>query len=665
MGKWADSMRAEMEHTTSQGQGSTFVDWNRGGPLTGAGQVQESPDPAGMGTAARVGMIENPNARMAAYARARFPDDPGATQRYGIIDNDIVYRGDDGQIYRETGTLGNIAEYVGGQVAMPMAGAAAGAAVAGPPGAALGGAAGLAYQKLGGLAQGDRQSAGGNARDLGLEGLLSWAGAKLGDVLGKKIANRRVVRDIGQFSSGDTQRLMASGKRFGVTLTPAEASNLGSLINQQKRLGQGMDEAGDILKQFYGDRAQQVALAVDDFIGKTPAASRAGASVRDVAASTLDDAKAAQKAASGPLYKMIDDANPEIPERAFMRFEEDDLIRGYVDKAVSDPKYRLMDTPRNSYKVIDRAGKIMGDEINTLKTAGKTYEAGALEQARKELLGEMDEIVPGYKDARAAWAGAKEYMDELEGGFEGMMARVKDPQLAKIPKELLTSEKYGPGDVSRWRKLFLSQGKAKEWDGLVNVWLRDVWEGKAAKGRTVKDMAGARFAEFVFGTPRQQKMLQEALSPKRYGDLKSLVEVLEATGRAGGQQSMTEPAMQAARKEAIDAAPVKSALRNLSPADPLGEVRDLLISRDVEKWRAMMARVISSKEAMGELEKLRVLKSLSPKDEKVLQIVSGVLSRAGVLSGAQVVGPNTPDQIPQMPALARSRQSQRQRSQAD
>lgn len=660
MGKWADSMRAEMEHGGSQGQGSKFVDWNAAGPLTGAGQVQDSPNPAGMGTAARVGMIEDPGARMAAYARERFPDDPNATQRYGIIDNDIVYRGDDGQIYRETGTLGNVAEYVGGQVVLPMTGAAIGTAAGGPVGAAVGGAAGLAYQKLGGLAQGDRQSAGSNAFDMGLEGLLSWAGAKLGQVLGKKVANRRVVRDIGQFSSGDTKRLMDTAKRFGITLTPAEASNLGSLINQQKRLGQGMDEAGDILKQFYGDRAGQVAAAVDDFIGKTPAASQAGASVRDVALSTLDDAKAAQRAASGPLYGSLDKANPLVPEEAFMALEEDDLVRGYIDKVVSDPKFGVMDTPRNSYRVIDQAGKVMGDEARALKQAGRNYEASVVEQARNRLLDQMNDTVPGYKDARKAWAGAKEYLDELEGGFEGMMARVKDPQLAKIPKELLASEKYGPGDVSRWRKLFLSQGKEKEWDGLVNVWLRDVWEGKAAKGRTVKDLAGARFAEFVFGTPRQQKMLQEALSPKRYGDLKALVEVLEATGRAGGQQSMTEPAMQAARKEAIDAAPIKSALRNLSPADPLGEVRDLLISRDVEKWRAMMARVISSKEAMGELEKLRVLKSISPKDEKVLQIVSGVLSRAGVLGGAQVVAPNTPDQIPQMPALARLRQSQRQ-----
>lgn len=658
MGKWADSMRAEMEHDTSQGQVSpnSMV----GGELAWGADMRPSPTPAGMGTAARVGMIEDPNARMAAYARARFPDDPHAAQRYGIIDNDIVYRGDDGQIYRETGTLGNVAEYVGGQVVLPMTGAAIGTAAGGPVGAAVGGAAGLAYQKLGGLAQGDRQSAGGNAFDMGLEGLLSWAGAKLGEVLGKKVANRRVVRDIGQFSSGDTKRLMDTAKRFGITLTPAEASNLGSLINQQKRLGQGMDEAGDILKQFYGDRAGQVAAAVDDFIGKTPAASQAGASVRDVALSTLDDAKAAQRAASGPLYGSLDKANPLVPEEAFMVLEEDDLVRGYIDKVVSDPKFGVMDTPRNSYRVIDQAGKVMGDEARALKQAGRNYEASVVEQARNRLLDQMNDTVPGYKDARKAWAGAKEYLDELEGGFEGMMARVKDPQLAKIPKELLASEKYGPGDVSRWRKLFLSQGKEKEWDGLVNVWLRDVWEGKAAKGRTVKDLAGARFAEFVFGTPRQQKMLQEALSPKRYGDLKALVEVLEATGRAGGQQSMTEPAMQAARKEAIDAAPIKSALRNLSPADPLGEVRDLLISRDVEKWRAMMARVISSKEAMGELEKLRVLKSISPKDEKVLQIVSGVLSRAGVLGGAQVVAPNTPDQVPQMPALARLRQSQRQ-----
>lgn len=610
-------------------------------------------DPAAPGflTGVRAGMVEDPQARARVYARARFSDLPPeqAEQRAGTFQGDPVFADDAGRLRPARGGMARAGEIVG-DIAPPILGGLAGTP-GGPPGMALGAMSGLSARKLGGLAQGDRQSAGGNAIDLIVEGALNWAGAKLGQLGAKTIGNRRLVGDLSRMDPDETARLTQTAAKYGITLTPAEATNLGSLIQQQSRLATGFDDAGDMLSRFYGDRAGQVRRVVDDFIGATPSASQAGASVREVAAQTLDDAAAARDTAAGPLYRALDKANPQIDPKAFETVEADDLIRGYIDKAVSDPKFGVMDQPRNSYAVIDRAGKLMGDEAETLARAGRNYEAGLVSGKRRELLGRMEQVVPGYRDARRAFAQGQEYVDELEGGFEGVLARIKDTQLAKVPKDLLTSSKYGPGDVSRWRKLFVSQGKEAEWDGLTRVFLRDVWEGPAQKGRTVKNLAGAKWAEQIMGTPRQQEMLREALGPARFRDLKDLTDVLAATARASRGQSMTEPAMQAAAREQLQAAPIKTAARNLSLVDPMGELREMLIGRDVDQWRRTLAQVITSPDGVKQLEQMRLLRSLSPSSERRVAATVNLLGQQLPREAGAAAMRDRPTQAP--PALAR------------
>ena len=147
----------------------------------------------------------------------------------------------------------------------------------------------------------------------------------------------------------------------------------------------------------------------------------------------------------------------------------------------------------------------------------------------------------------------------------------------------------------------------------------------------------------VFGSERQQKIMQLAMGPQRYSAFTDLMEVLEATGRVPKGQSMTQPAMEAAKQESFDAAPVASLTKGFG----IGGLRDWWIANKTDAWRTSLAKVITNKDAVDTLSQLRKLRSLNPKSEKAIEVVSLALTQAGVMGGGKVLS-TPPSRIPQV-----------------
>lgn len=658
------------EHTTSQGGGSSVVDWYKETttPTFGA-DVKDSPEPSGFLRGARIGTVEDPQAKMAAYARARFPNDPNAVARYGMIDGDVVYRGDDGQVYRETNTLGDVGEWVGGSFAGPTAGASIGAVVGGPIGAGIGGAAGTAYTKLAGLAQGDKQDAGGNAFDIGLSGVLEWAGAKVGQILSRKIANRRVAKDLPKLNDADTQRLIATAQRYGIQLTPAEATNLGSLIQRQTALGQGFDEASDTMRRFYGDRAEAVTKAVDDYIGQTPGAYEAGMQGRQAAQAVIDNAVAARKAEAGPLYRMAVRPDNVVPTETsgamagagvpaqrtrLGQLLDDPFMAAQVNAVTGNPLYRMGNLDSGALPVLDQVKKNLDDAIKVAQREGRNNEARLLQERWTELVEATDEAFPEYATARAAFEGRSPEVDALKNSRIGQVAGLEGERLAKAA-DMLIGGKGDPSRVAWARAQFEKAGKLDDWNTVTRQWLRDSFEKTRGSLSAGDAMAGPKWRNAIFGSQRDRDILSAALGKEEYANLNSLMDVLEAVGRVPKQQSITAFATEDAKRMAVEAAPGKTALRNLDISSPMAELRELLISKDLDAWRQTLAEAITSPDGLKELQKLRVLRGLSPRSEKAVQIATASLGRLAVLGGAQAVAPTPPDRIPPATSAGRTR----------
>lgn len=625
-------------------QGGTYETVH--GKAPGVPNLLDSPDPLGHKAAAIASTIEDPQAKLRFMAGTRYPDLPihEAMDRYGYIDGDPVYVGDDGTLYREFPSLTEKAAGMLAGNAMQIIGGAAGGARFGAPGAAAGSMLGLASRKGVGAAYGDPRNLKGDAFDLGVEGALNAIGWKIGDLAGKKIIDRRVVKDIGKFDKTRTQELQRVAKEyFGVDLTPAETTELGSLINQQTKIGMGMDDAANTVRDFLKRRAAQVDDAVDAYIGTTPPRDVVGKKAREVMQQSIDDAKAARTTASSPIYKSTIKDDVLVPEKGVERLMEDDYIRSVFDKVSTDPRYGVLDAPQNSTSKIDAVKKAIDDEIGELKRSGKDNAVRILEQKKARLTTYTDRLYPSYKDARSAYASQSQYVDELEGGMEGVIANLKDPQLKDVTKKLLDPKNTSPLEVSQARRTFINQGKEKEWRDVTKQYLREIWEGPATRdvqsGANVK--AGANFRKQVFGTKRQKEIMREALGPKEFGLFQDLMDVLEATGRVPHSQSITQSAQEYAKAEAREAAPVVSAVGDTLKLK-LGQ---WWIDMKAGNWRSTLADVMTSPDAISELEKLRKLKQMSPNSKVVLDTVTTALTKAGVYGTASVAR-DEPNQMP-------------------
>lgn len=641
---------AEQYYGAGPKQGGTFE--TAGGQMPGVPTLSDTDTPMGVMDRMQSGTIEDPQAKLEFFASRRFPQLPPqeAVKRYGYVGGEPVYLDDSGGLRRENEgdafIPGNMAAWLGAN-ALPIIGSTVGGVVgAGPAGAALGGAAGKAYTKIAGQALGDKQSALSNTVDLAAEGLLNAAGWKAGDMFGKAVFEGRVARDAGKFQKPDALALIQKAKEFGIDLTPAEASNLGSLISQQQRLGMGFDEAGDTIRQFLQKRTGQVDDAVSGFIGKPPPATTVGGYARDVGKQAIDDAVAARTTASGSNYRIIQKANPSIPDADMQALESDRLIRGYIDRALNDPELGLEGQPRNSFRVLDQAQKLMRDQADKVGKAGEKFRAGNVSGGRKQLLSTLEKTAPGYLEANAVFSRQSAPVDEMTSTLEGALSRVKDPGLKDAANSIFQGSNIGPREVASVRRQFVSQGKEKEWNDVLNHWLRSNWEGPATKDvqAGANFSAGANFRKAVFGTKNQKQIMREAMGPDRYATFEKLMDVLEATGRVQRGQSMTEPAQQAARAEMREAAPIVDKMRGVGG---LGGLRDWWIDTKVGDWRATLAKAITSPDGVLELEKLRKLKGLDPGSKNAISIVTNALTKAGVYAPASALGIGQPaDELP-------------------
>jgi len=644
----------------------------------GVRTVMDTADPLGFVDRFKAGMIEDPEAQRAFYASRRFPNLPPeqAAARYGSVRGETVYLDESGALRRENEgpsfTPGDTAKFLGGYVG-PFVGGAVGGAMGGAPGAALGGAAGVAARKLGGLSLGDRQTSLSNAFDMAAEAVLQAAGWKLGEKIGEATVDRRVARDALSFDKKKTEQLIAAAKQYGIDLTPGEASNLGSLLSQQKRYGQSFDDAGDTVREFLRNRAEQVDEAVTGFIGSPPPAVTLGARAREVGAQAIDDARAARTAASRSAYRVA--TGPGVMVRAggdaasgqtgeLSQLLKDPVIADAMKVAGLDPEYGVTQAGTYSMRRMDAVKKILDDRIEAASTAaGETGRRGTLSTltaAKQKLVGFLDKQYPVYKEARQAFETASPAVEEVASGLEGMLAGLKDTSLAGAARRVFTATDVEPRDIAALRRQFVSQGREGDWDGLLNQFLRFQWGGKATRdiqtGPNIN--AGANFRNAVFGTKNQKLIMREAMGPQRFAAFEKLMDVLEATGRAAGGQSWTESALAAGKAERVAAAPILGREGGIIPG--ARQLADWWTDLKVSDWRSTMAKVITSPDAITELEKLRVLRGMSPTNKDALRIVTSALTKAGVYGPASLVAGQQPDATPQ--ALASEQRQPQPRS---
>lgn len=304
------------------------------------------------GTTAIASLPRDPTTKAKYLATKLFPDLPpnDALKRMGFDGNRYYYIADDGKAYYAEPTfqpmsapgltLKELPDTLLSQVgpAMPAAGGMGAAIAAGPdpasiPAAAAGGAAGeAARQFLANKLTGETQDWEPRAMDIagqgGEQALNQALGLGLGGVA-SKVVDRNPLRVAGYDVSSltptkiaDMQTATDKAAAIGVNVTPGEAGNVSSLLDNQRQLSR-YPESTNQMTDFYADRnTNQIPSAFQTMLDKISPVTASSVANRDLgtaAGATIQASRDARSALAAPLYQKAYAANPNIATPAIDR----------------------------------------------------------------------------------------------------------------------------------------------------------------------------------------------------------------------------------------------------------------------------------------------------------------------------------------------------------
>lgn len=585
-------------------------------------QPQGSIDP-GFITQAKAGFADTPQAKLKAYAAGM--EQPA--ERFKVRGNDVMYRGKDGTAQRvEPGFLGGLmgkSTTIGGGIA----GAARGAPY-GWPGMVVGGGLGAA------LGEGTRQVAGNMAyddpvsiSDIGTEAL--WEAVPTG-VLGKLSQVRHskgLAKDVAKLDRPAADALLESGRKLGVDLTPGEATNLSSQINKQ-RLLRRMPSAEDKLRDFFGNRANQVQSALDDYlesVSRVKEVSTGNQRAIDTAKRWFDEAKASRtrevedlynqayssgaRANSMPVVQQVQKKLDKVPPSSSLGRTLKSVYKDMFEDAATDEGVKRVAV--TDIEKLDNVKRLLLDPaIEKAVKNGDSAAARELQQVKTSLVDTLGEASPAYKEALQTFSNLSKPINEAENTLLGNLTRMKDTSAMRAARNVFSSNSSSPEAVAITRRYF-NEIDPEAWNGMVRAYMQDTFERKLkdfASDQAQQNIGGRVYRELA-GSKRQKEIMKAAMSPQQYSAFDELMNVLEATGRAsaGASDTATFQAGQDVMSKGKGGVNLGSIFRGSGVALSPHRWADAVDEHRLSKNAAAMADIITDPNGINRMREISML----------------------------------------------------------
>jgi hypothetical protein len=625
------------------------------GQQVGSGQFQElGPKPisdprraASAGTAFVAGVPTDKMAAIRYFAKQRgIPE-----SNYQIIDGDIVYQAEDGKFYKEVvGGLPTAAYYapdVAEMVPDILAGvASAPLALAGPLGVAVaagitgGVAAGTNYarQKLGGLIGGQEV----NPTEVALSGGLSFLG-ETAPAIRKGFVERRTARDIAQMNVPMVNSLRAKAGRLDIPLTPAEITNLASLMSQQKVIG-NVPESQVKMQKFYKEREIKVQSAVNDYldsISKIQDQAEAGSMGFEALEARKQQLIDERKAATEPLYTSAFAASVPVDTAPVISKIDNFLKTQPANGRAASYLKKMKGLFEREVPALDEAGqeitkKGIENRLPVLQNIKFELDSMFNEDAFKSLDTKIQSNLTEIKNTLVQQMG-KDNFDYLAANaeFERLSAplnefnkRTTGSSLLQMSQDNLKNfssrifENPSPATVKYAKDQIIKGGGQEAWDAVVRSYLDDVW-GQARKPSKTqqgeKFDTGNTWQNILLGDVKTKAAMRVALGPTQYKALTDLAEVLQAAGsvrKLGSDtafnQLVTEELMKNPPVTSITTG-VARAVGGIKLDQPAKVLSDWAIKRDAAANADKIASIITSPDGISRLRELRQMSKTSAK----------------------------------------------------
>lgn len=615
--------------------------------MPGLSDIQITPGkPASFATLTKAAMVDDPKTKLKIFAKDRFPNDPKAMERYGILDGEVIYAGEDGKVYQETpkGFMGWAKETAADLVGKSptLGGATVGGVTGIPlgmigaiPGAMLGAMGGEGLRKsLANLAFDEPQTSLGNFKSMAGEAGFAAVGEFMGAGL-TSVLHRNLARDIKRLDEPAMRALEGKAKTAGVDLFPAQVTNLRSLKGKHETLAR-LDASADIIAEGNQRQAEQANAAAYRYfgsLGKTGSMSEAGAQGREAAEAVIKGIGNERAGMAAPFYKRAFKTSVETtPELAALA--ETPIMQQALTTAkrlAANEGIKLSD-PTNTMLGLHWTKMAMDNMIEGAGAQGVGgVERRQMIEMKNKLLDFMDKSDVNYGLGRYFYAGESEKVGKAQSSIVGDLAE-RERDIPSLVRRLF-SPQSDPADIRYAKRLFDHNRKSEEWNSLVRSYLQDAFEQAGKSDDGILGQA-PKFRRAMIGNPRQRDILKSALSPDQYDALSNLSDVFEAIGRVKGTgNSMTMPLQEGARQLRSEAG-VGVMGNVLSPQKIPGRIVDWIQEARLGKHAQRMAEILTSP---GDVKRLKELHRLSPNDQRFIAGVSALVGVSASPSGAEEV----------------------------
>jgi hypothetical protein len=552
-------------------------------------------------------------------------------------------------------------------------------AAGGVPGAAAGGAIGqLARQ---GLAQTftDQKSPGlyQSALDAGGAALEQGGGQLLGRLAtfaGTRPLERNPLRVGGYDASTLTPARIAqmesdaaAAQGLGVTVTPGEAGNVRSLLNNQRQLFR-QPESSTPLNDFYFNRnTQQLPAAMNRTMGQISPVTAPGIGARDLARGaqdTIDSAVAARSRATKPFYRaaagdqvsasdidgVIANIDAEIAKGGSdkvlgqLHALRNDLIAQEASPAVapmlSQPggigkpfvpgtpgSPAIPEMPVTNVGALDSIRKYWRDRValpDVAPEATPKEVAARINPILSQLRGVMENASPAFAQGRAIHAAMTPAVSDLESGLTGLAAADKASGLQNVPKTMFGADSADPIAITSARNAFVKAGKVNEWNAGLRSFLDNAFQ---AAQKMAQGPANSLY-KTLMADPRQAGNLKAAMSPTQWSAFNDFMKVLEMVRRAPAEGSPTATDLVSRSSFAGPIAKgISKVVGGLNPMELPDKVAHWITNISAGKNAADLVGIITNP---GAVSKLRQLRIMSPGSKKWTSAIVDLAAMAGV-----------------------------------
>lgn len=603
--------------------------------------------------------------------------------RYKVIDGNIAYQADDGKYYKEIVTPLETAGYYAPDILEAAPETVAGIAlapstpaVAIPATMAVSSGANYLRQKVA------EQLTGTPVDPLQVGISAVTAGVSEAVPFGiKALRERKTVRDIGQLDTVAMKELQSKAKTYGVDLTPAEVTQLNSLMAQQKVLG-NIPASSKKMQQFYEFReSEQIQPAVQKFLSDISGVSeqtQAGKLGLDALKAREAQLKDAREMVSDPLYKesfaeaqpvdvkgVVNTINTQLKSVPATGSQAKALSRmkSYLYKVqpqdlstaeVKDLTKTLKESGLNDAEITSRIDTIkngvLEDRLENLQNAKFEIDAMFNEDAfssldkniqrkltniQRSLVDQMGVGNPKYLEANKAFAEASKPIEEFTTRKTGTsLTQISPDNLNQFASRVFSGN--DPKTIKYVREQ-IEATNPDAWKAVTRAYMQDAWEkaltpSKAQKG--VKLDTGAEWQNILLGNRQQQASLRAALGDDAFMALRDLSTVLKSAGSvkklgsdtAFNQQIMKEMAQEAENDPTGIFARIVGT--GISPQDWGRKINEWATERAFAKNADKLADIITSPQGMQQLKELR---QMSPTSAKTWAAWSQFLTNYGLI----------------------------------